>query len=438
LTLLQPGGPEWENRLTRGNAWARHRDQLEALIAATLLFVHGTGVRKPGFDRSVEAIRAGCSAASIQGVSMHGISWGERLGARGDLVDETLPAAVTRALRAPLTPEDEEAARWEILVGDPLFELRVAASGPGDPSTGISVGQQLPETALLDKVRAVADEPLEAAGLAGVDAEELEEAISLVSTSDELEGAARAATQAEADEGEFAAAAARAIVAVVLAAHEADPPGEAPPIVYDARIRTDLVDELATRVGPGSTRGFGGWLGRQVGGFVARRATTAFENRREKLSIGSLPFLGDILYYQKRGDAIRDFVAQEVSAAQKPVVALGHSLGGIILVDLLTREDPPEVDRLVTVGSQSPLLYAIDALDRIRRGNAGADPAPFTPWLNIYDRADFLSFIAKPVFSGIEGIRDEEISSRVPFPSSHSAYFHQPRTFELIRDFLPA
>ena len=79
----------------------------------------------------------------------------------------------------------------------------------------------------------------------------------------------------------------------------------------------------------------------------------------------------------------------------------------------------------MTVGSQSPLFYAIDSLDSVRRTDDGAKPQPFTPWLNIYDRSDFLSFVAKEVFTGAGGITDAEIASGVPFPASHSAYFNQ-------------
>jgi hypothetical protein len=155
------------------------------------------------------------------------------------------------------------------------------------------------------------------------------------------------------------------------------------------------------------------------------------------VSVGSLPFLGDILYYQKRGEEIRAMVEQAIAEADAPVVVLGHSLGGIVLVDLLTQDSPPHIDAIVTVGSQSPLFYAIDALDRMRRHDDGPQPRPFSPWLNIYDRADILSFVAARVFPGDRRIRDEEIASGVPFPSSHSAYFHQPQVFELIHDFWP-
>ncbi|MCC8242879.1 hypothetical protein [Saccharothrix luteola] len=69
---------------------------------------------------------------------------------------------------------------------------------------------------------------------------------------------------------------------------------------------------------------------------------------------------------------------------------VGHSLGGIAVVDLLPLPNPPTVVLLVTVGSQSPVLY------------------------------------------GVQGIKDEEADARVPFPESHSAYWEVPRTFELI------
>jgi hypothetical protein len=401
--------------------------------------VHGTGVRSEGYRRSLDAIAVGCDAAGLGEIHLEGVPWGEKLGTRPDLVDETLPAPAARAaLGAPLESKDEAAAHWELLLDDPLFELRVAGAGSDAPAEGFAVGRLPPDQALLEQVGSAADAPAPSAlGPAGISEQELAEAVEAVAGSEELRNAARAATSAGGNSGDFAEAAASAIVAYVLAEYETAPPGEAPPAAYSAPLREDLVKELANRIVPETDRGLGGWIGRKMGGFVAGRATKAFQARREKYAVGSLPFLGDILYYQKRGDAIRDMVAEAIAKAPQPVVALGHSLGGIVLVDLLTREDPPEVARLVTAGSQSPLFYAIDALDRMRREASGPKPPPYTPWLNIYDRADFLSFVAKQVFPGISAIEDAEISSGVPFPSAHSAYFHQPETFELIRNHWP-
>lgn len=88
----------------------------------------------------------------------------------------------------------------------------------------------------------------------------------------------------------------------------------------------------------------------------------------------------------------------------------------------------------MTAGSQSPMFFAVDALERLRPGAASA---PFRPWLNIYDRRDFLSFVATGIWPDVDGLTDAEVDSGVPFPQSHSAYWHTDRTYQLIRDAWP-
>jgi|SRR5271166_1072719 len=105
-----------------------------------------------------------------------------------------------------------------------------------------------------------------------------------------------------------------------------------------------------------------------------------------------------------------------------------------MLVDLLSRPDAPKINRLVTVGSQSPLFFAIDALESLRRR---AGERPFTPWLNIFDRNDFLSFCAERTFPNVKGIADNEVVSGVPFPESHSAYWHLNDVYSMIAAFWP-
>jgi len=114
------------------------------------------------------------------------------------------------------------------------------------------------------------------------------------------------------------------------------------------------------------------------------------------------------------------------------VVALGNSLGGIILVETLAAPDAPRPDLLVTVGSQSSLLMTIGALGAL--GASGAR-APFQPWLNVYDPRDFLAFVAQPVWPDEPGIRDLEVDSGEGFPDSHGAtYLSRPELYEAIRD----
>jgi hypothetical protein len=50
---------------------------------------------------------------------------------------------------------------------------------------------------------------------------------------------------------------------------------------------------------------------------------------------------------------------------------------------------------------------------------------------------DLLSFCAERVFAGIDGIQDQEVDPKVPFPASHSAYWHDDKVYQLIRDNWP-
>jgi hypothetical protein len=63
---------------------------------------------------------------------------------------------------------------------------------------------------------------------------------------------------------------------------------------------------------------------------------------------------------------------------------------------------------------------------------------PFTPWLNIYNRSDFLSFCAERVFPGIDGIQDSGVDPGVPFPEAHSAYWYHDPVYELIKSAWPS
>ena len=90
-----------------------------------------------------------------------------------------------------------------------------------------------------------------------------------------------------------------------------------------------------------------------------------------------------------------------------------------MLVDLLSQPHPPCADVLVTVGSQAPLFYAIDALANLRPGGA---IAPFSPRVNIYNPHDMLSFCAQSIFEGAADIVDHPVDPGVPFPEAHGAY----------------
>jgi len=234
-----------------------------------------------------------------------------------------------------------------------------------------------------------------------------------------------------ADDAELAGMIASAIAARLLAEHRFDEPGTGPAIVLNGAARDALVTRLGQAIAPDGTRGWvADKLKKEMIGFVERRATAAVAGRRAGLMGASIPAIGDILYYQRRGGQVRQFVADTLSQAEPPVVAVGHSLGGIILVDLLSGPQPPAVRKLITAGSQAPLFYLIDALVNLRPG--AAQPVPFTPWLNIYNPQDFLSFCAERVFPRAPDISDTAVDPGVPFPASHSAYWHHGPVYDLI------
>jgi hypothetical protein len=395
-------------------------------MEGTLVFVHGTGVREQGYQQTFGAVQKGADRF-LPGVDVVGVPWGPRFGVALDRLRQALPPeAARRGDQAGPAQDDVIMAAWALLVDDPLFELRLIAQRPPAAPRGRQVRPLVPV------LRGLTQQPPSLDGT-GVSQAELNEAVRALTVAPELTSAAQAVERSE--ESELLQAVARALVAWLLASHRLDEPGTAPPLVLDSVIRARLVEDIAAAMAPVARGRVTDWAKSKMMDFAKERATAIVADRRTALMGGSTPGIGDILAYQRRGEPIRQMVADALSGARPPVVAVGHSLGGIILVDLLSDAERPAVDLLVTAGSQSPLFYVIDALAFLRLDQP--QPAPFTPWLNIYDRQDFLSFYATQAFAGVNVITDEAVNSETPFPASHSAYWHYDRVFELIRDHWP-
>jgi pimeloyl-ACP methyl ester carboxylesterase len=162
-----------------------------------------------------------------------------------------------------------------------------------------------------------------------------------------------------------------------------------------------------------------------------RAATRALRRHRSEFTdMAALP-IGDVLLYQSRGDEVRDFVRKKIAKAIPPVTLVAHSLGGVVCFDLLAMPNPPAVAGLVTAGSQPAFLYEIGALVSLKLPQPL--PTKFPPWLNIYDRNDFLSYAAKGLFPVVE---DLEVTSGQAFPESHGAYFANVEVWQAISDFV--
>jgi hypothetical protein len=219
---------------------------------------------------------------------------------------------------------------------------------------------------------------------------------------------------------------ARALIAQTLI--EAEKNG-VPALTGD--VRDALVDRLIDEL-EGHSRSIGDWITAPIKGLALRYVTWKIGRKRGVYSDSIAPAGGDILLYQTRGADIRHFIRTQIENAGDELYVMAHSLGGIACVDLLVLENLPNVKGLITVGSQSPLLYELDSLTSLRYGKPLPDHFP--RWLNVYDPDDFLSYIAAKLFPG--KAEDFEVRSRQPFPQAHSAYWNNPKLWEKVAEFV--
>jgi hypothetical protein len=406
----------------------------EVVMAGSLLFVHGTGVKD--ISRTLKFLRDGlCKRLDIPASRIVGVEWGMAVAPAALNVEPSLPPTSTKGL-VDGTPDDEgtEDDIWELLVADPLVELRLLATREGgdDADQGIVVGDLPAGEELQSRLEELG---VEAGSLAGAEITEsqLAEAAGKVADSEELGEAATGA--GDAGYQELLHATARSVVAFLLSECRDSSPDGMPRVCIDATVRDELVKEVLASLESGIPKGL---LSRAAKAVLLPLATKAAVRKREDFMAGTADFLRDVAFYMRRGETIRKEVRKWLAkqSHDEPVVLLGHSLGGIAAVDLLADQKRTErVDLLVTVGSQAPLLYLMDALVHLRPGVSKVEP--FTPWLNVYDRNDLLSFCAERVWPNTTGIVDQQVESRLPFPTSHSAYWSLETLYETVAKHWP-
>ncbi|GAA2270597.1 hypothetical protein GCM10010234_01140 [Streptomyces hawaiiensis] len=405
-----------------------------------VLFVHGTGVRQQRFDATFELV-ARSLRDRLPDADPVPCYWG---GDHGTTVTGGLKSVPTRRVTrgaldglAGAGPVEREAALWSLLLADPLCELRVLTASsdsgdyglPGVRSAGGAVVRQLDELAAHRPDSGELPLLLDTLGLAGHYGPVLRH---IAGATEFAEACAHARDIVAARE--VATATARAVTAGLLAAAEDG-------AVCTGAERDRLVDLFGGRLG-GTARAPGGRATALLGTLALRvLAQPALNHWRAPITDGSAPALGDILRYQARGGPLRDHVEGVIRARKGPTVVIGHSLGGIALVDLLAmaaiRQAPlSDVRLLVTVGSQAPFLHECGALTGLPPG-AGLPPG-FPRWLNIYDRQDLLAFRAAPVFPGDARVTDHEVASRQPFPLSHGAYWKLESLYERVAEAIGA
>lgn len=170
-------------------------------------------------------------------------------------------------------------------------------------------------------------------------------------------------------------------------------------------------------------------------------------NSRQSLHAHVARFIGDVFSYLRDGagraqirQVLQAEIAEAVSSGDE-IVLMGHSMGGVILVDCLGdaqfRKDAGltgerTVKALVTVGAQPGLFQELGLLS-----SPGGNGLPCVAhWLNIYDELDVLSFRAAPLFG--PDVRDMLFSSRTGLLDAHTAYFTRIQFYERLRSRLKA
>jgi hypothetical protein len=401
-------------------------------MMANILFVHGTGGRQEAYVLTLKQIQQTLQRRRPDSKLIPCL-WGDALGAKLNADGASIPTYDNTQGGKELTPEEEIIRLWESLYKDPFYEIRllglrplkVQNNNPGGPTPAqelkCRVVALLTDSALQTKL-----------GDLGIGKFFLQAYEAIAGSESQVFGRLLETSSRPLD-GDYAAIS-RAIVAMSGLLYEENEWSLSP--LIDEGLRNTAVEAILQVLSQSETsRGIvSDWLKVQLSslalGFVANKV----KRKRGAMTDGAYPFAGDIMVYQAKGKKIRDYIRSQIELVEPPVVLLAHSLGGIACVDLLIEEDLRDrVKMLITVGSQAPFLYEIDALSSLDYG----EPLPehFPQWLNIYDLRDFLSYVGEGVFPG--KLKDVVVDNKQPFPESHSAYWANKETWNAIEKVLP-
>jgi len=192
-------------------------------------------------------------------------------------------------------------------------------------------------------------------------------------------------------------------------------------------------------------------LDRVVGATVGAAAGRVNSYLRTELGPGVTRFFGDVLVYQRHRREIHDRVRATIDQVdpglgrepERPVRVIGHSLGGVIAVDIATAVVPLWTRCLVTFGSQSPFFHVCDPRGGQLRPYADGTLVQLPPslgaWTNLWEPLDTLAFIAAKVFRLHDGAAPLDVPIGHLASSglwTHSAYWDLPQVATAIQQTL--
>ena len=377
----------------------------------TIVYVHGASDRAKQVADHVARIEQQLALAGMA-FDVVPSRWGEAAGADLSRVELALPAV-------------EVLAQPRVAGMQPMDELeQLAAMAAANPLSSDATAWRQAD-ALLEVCRSHVGRPGESIQQADGSVADMAAACRDAANSVARSAEYAAARSSAVPEERLIEAVGRAVVATAAAA-------AANPVEVSQALEVRIAEAV---LGAAVAAILVGYLGIDLGPDLKRWATDVLIPHRARLLREAGIGPAEVILYQRNPDAIRGHVIATLAEAIQrggPVVALGNSLGGVILVDALTQPNAPRPDLLVTVGSQAPLLATFGALHPL--GEPGSGPA-FQPWLNIFDRRDLLGFVAGRVWPDQHGITDTEVNLGVGFPDSHGAtYLSNPQVFRAIRE----
>jgi len=356
----------------------------------TIFYVHGAGNRDDNAKANEKELRTrfGLTAASPKLRRSH---WGERTAPAASFPDlaKVLPDVIPIDAGFAAVPD----------LADPLAPLRALAAGPDEAAFTAPPADANQLLALLEAGIVDLSDPE-----VGLSAADLQAAAATVRTSAAYNAAAAPAV-------DVVDATLLSVSTVAVADQAAAGFGVGDVLGAIGKAASGIAEQV---LGSGAMSAIGTWAGANLGPALKLALSRRLAQDREAIMRRVLLVPTDVLFYQRNGAACRAFLRDELRALEPPVVVIGHSLGGILLVDTLFGPDAEDVGvvQLITFGSQSAYLQSVGALGQL---------APNLPWVNIWTRFDFVSFLAGQMWPG--KVVDVEIPMDIGFPDSHGSYY---------------
>ncbi|EAZ90084.1 hypothetical protein [Crocosphaera chwakensis] len=380
-----------------------------------VIVIHGISVRESKDVKTFECIKQRLSE-EIPDINVIYCAWGDSLGGKLNAGGASIPLYDSTKKSVEVPSLDENTLRWIRLFQDPLYELRLLSlDSPEDDFFSNS--------SLKDKVAAFnpSEQLTQQFNQCGIE-DIFQQAMNNVINSNPYKNLVNIENQ------EIIA---RAVIAEAIVISDRN--NKEIPLINDLKLREELVESLSNEIDSTSERGGTENIISKIFKILIplgkSMLTRYLRGERGLISDGITPFVGDVLLYQGRGKKIRGLIKSYIEEADEPVVLLAHSLGGIACVDLLIEESLSEqVKLLITVGSQAPYFYELNALQSLEFGKSL--PEHFPSWLNIYDLRDFLSYIGGTIFP--DKVQDVLVDNQKSFPDSHNEYWNNTATWKAI------